>query len=112
MTELNHHIDQQTLRGSADVDIYKIEKYIRFMTPFSVIILTFIGIIVSSKKSRRGSGFQIALGFMIAFVFVIAFILSRALAEANTFNNPLLAVWLPNIIFSIVSVFLYRTVPR
>ena len=47
MTELNHHIDQQTLRGSADVDIYKIEKYIRFMSPFSVIILTFIGIIVS-----------------------------------------------------------------
>ena len=112
MSELNNHIDQQSLRGSADVDIYKIEKYIRIMSPFSVIILTFIGIIVSSKKSRQGTGVQIALGFLIAFLFVIAFMLSRALAEANTFNSPILAVWLPNIIFGLVGVILYRTVPR
>ena len=112
MSELNNHIDQQSLRGSADVDIYKIEKYIRIMSPFSVIILTFIGIIVSSKKSRQGTGVQIALGFLIAFLFVIAFMLSRALAEANTFNSPILAVWLPNIIFGLVGVILYSTVPR
>ncbi len=112
MSELNHHIDQQALRGSADVDIYKIEKYIRIMSPFSVIILTFIGIIVSSKKSRQGTGVQIALGFLIAFLFVIAFMLSRALAEANTFNSPILSVWMPNIIFGLVGVILYRTVPR
>ncbi len=111
MTELNEHIELQLSRGAEDVQVYRIEKYIRFMQPFTVIILMFIGVIVSARKNRRGTGFQIALGFLIAFVFIIFFILSRAIAEANTMN-PVIAVWIPNIIFSIVGIGLYYTVPR
>lgn len=111
MPELYDHIELQRSRGAEDVQIYLIEKYIRYMQPFTVLILMFIGLIVSAKKTRRGTGFQIALGFMIAFVFIIFFILSRAIAEANTMN-PILAVWLPNIIFSMVGVLLYHTIPR
>ena len=81
------------------------------LAPFTVLILTFIGIIVSSRKTRGGTGFQIALGFLIAFVFIIFFILARAIAEAGTMN-PILAVWLPNIIFSLVGFLMYYTVPR
>ena len=111
LSELNEHIVLQLSRGAEDVLIYRIEKYIRFMTPFTVLILTFIGLIVSARKSRRGTGFQIALGFLIAFVFIIFFILSRAIAEANTMN-PILAVWIPNIIFTGVGILMYHTVPR
>ncbi len=111
LTELNDYIDLQISRGAEDVQIYQIEKYIRFMQPFSVIILMFIGVIVSARKTRKGTGFQIALGFLIAFVFIIFFILSRAIAEANSFN-PMLAVWLPNIIFSAIGLVMYNTVPR
>ncbi|MEQ8550261.1 MAG: LptF/LptG family permease [Cyclobacteriaceae bacterium] len=111
LPELNAHIERQQLRGADDVQVYLIEKYIRFMQPFTVIILCFIALIVSARKSRRGTGFQIALGFLIAFVFVILFILTRAIAEAGTMN-PILAVWLPNIIFSMVGILLYNTVPR
>jgi lipopolysaccharide export system permease protein len=81
------------------------------MSPFTVLILMFIGVIVSAKKNRRGTGFQIAMGFFIAFVFIIFFILARAIAEANSIN-PIIAVWLPNIIFSIVGLVLYHTLPR
>ncbi len=111
MTELNNHIELQLSRGAEDVLVYRIEKYIRFMTPFTVIILTFIGLIVSARKSRRGTGFQIALGFLIAFVFIIFFILARAIAEANTMN-PIFAVWIPNLVFTGVGIVLYQLVPR
>lgn len=111
MPELNAYIGLQRSRGADDVQIYEIERYIRYMQPFGAIILMFIGVIVSARKTRRGTGFQIALGFLIAFIFIIMFILSRAIAEANTFN-PMLAVWIPNIIFSIVGIVLYNTVPR
>ena len=111
MPELNDHIELQLSRGAEDVLIYRIEKYIRYMQPFGVIILMFIGLIVSARKSRRGTGFQIALGFLIAFIFIIMFILSRAIAEANTMD-PVFAVWIPNITFSIVGLVLYNTVPR
>lgn len=112
LPELNAYIDLQQSRGADDVQIYVIEKYIRYMQPFTVIVLCFIGVIVSAKKSRRGTGFQIALGFLIAFVFIIFFILARAVAEAGSINPPIIAVWMPNIIFFIVGLILYRTVPR
>ena len=111
LTELNDHIDLLLSRGSEDVQLYFIEKYVRFMQPFSVIVLMFIGVIVSARKNRRGTGYQIALGFLIAFIYIIAFVLAKSIAEANTFN-PILSVWIPNIIFSFVALFMYHTVPR
>lgn len=111
LPELDDYIELQQSRGADDVQIYQIEKYIRFMQPFTVLILCFIGLIVSAKKSRRGTGYQIALGFFIAFAFVIAFVLAKAIAEAGSMD-PLLAVWIPNIVFSGVGLLLYNTVPR
>lgn len=109
--ELNQHIKELENRGSVESEIYVIEKYIRYMTPFTVLILTFIGLTVSARKARGGAGFQIALGFLIAFIFIIAYIMARSIAQAGTMN-PLLAVWLPNITFSIVAIVMYKTVPR
>lgn len=111
LDELKDYISLQQSREADDVAIYLIEKYIRYMSPFSVLILTFIGIIVSARKSRGGTGFQIALGFLIAFLYIIVFIFSRAIAEAGSIH-PILAVWVPNIGFSMVGAFLYFTVPR
>lgn len=111
LSELKDYIALQQSRGADDVPLYQIEKYIRYMQPFTVVILMAIGLIVSARKSRRGTGFQIALGFLIAFLFIIAFILAKSIAEAGSMS-PIIAIWLPNILFSIVSVLLYKTVPR
>ena len=111
LTELNDYIKLQQSRGADDVHLYQIEKYIRYMQPFTVVVLMFIGLIVSARKSRQGTGFQIALGFLIAFAFIITFILANAIAEAGSMNT-ILAIWMPNIIFSLVGLVLYKTVPR
>ncbi|MEQ9439297.1 MAG: LptF/LptG family permease [Cyclobacteriaceae bacterium] len=111
LNELDQHIDRQQERGATDIPVFQVEKYIRYMSPFTAIILTFIGVIMSAKKSRGGSGFQIALGFLIAFIFIIFFIFARSIAEVNSMN-PMLAVWLPNIVFTAVGVLLYYTVRR
>ncbi len=111
MTELNNYIGLLKERGADNVKLYLIERYIRFMSPFAAIILVFIGVVVSSRKTRGGTGFQIALGFVIAFVFIIFFIMSKAIAE-NSNINPILAVWIPNIVFSMVGMVLYKFTPR
>lgn len=98
-------------RGADNVAYYKIERYVRFMSPFAALILTFIGVIMSARKTRGGSGFQIAMGFLMAFIYILLFILSRTFAE-NGSEYPVLAVWLPNIIFASVGLVLYKTVPR
>ena len=111
MTELNEYIALLKDRGADNVKVYLIERYIRYMSPFAALILVFIGVVVSSRKTRGGTGFQIALGFVIAFVFIIFFILSKAIAENSTMN-PILAVWIPNIVFTGVGLLLYKLTPR
>jgi lipopolysaccharide export system permease protein len=98
-------------RGADNVAFYKIERYVRFMSPFAAIILTFIGVIMSAQKTRGGSGFQIAMGFLLAFIYILLFILSRTFAE-NGAEYPIFAVWLPNIVFALTGLVLYKTVPR
>ncbi len=109
--ELNSTIALLKSRGADNVETYVVEKYMRYMSPFAIIILTFIGVIVSARKSRGGAAFQIALGFLIAFVFIICFMLGREFALKSVVS-PLLGVWMPNIIFTVVSLLVYRTVPR
>jgi lipopolysaccharide export system permease protein len=111
LPELNAYIDLLKSRGADGLEVYLIEKYIRFTQPFAILILTAIGVIVSARKSRRGVGWQIALGFMLAFIYILFFLLSKGVAEAGTINT-LFAVWLPNIVFSLIGVVLYKTLPR
>ncbi|NNF22807.1 MAG: YjgP/YjgQ family permease [Saprospiraceae bacterium] len=109
--ELDAKIRDLQFRGLDGYEIYQIEKYIRITYPFTIIILTFIGVIVSARKARGGTGFQMALGFVIAFVFIIFWVMSKSMAEGGSMN-PVLAVWLPNISFSLIGLLLYKTVPR
>lgn len=111
LPELNDYIALLKSRGADGLEVYLIEKYIRFTQPFAILILTAIGVIVSARKSRRGVGWQIALGFMLAFVYILFFLLSKGVAEAGTIST-LFAVWLPNMVFSFIGVLLYKTLPR
>jgi len=109
--ELNRYINERSMRGADDVEIYLIEKYERYSYPFAIIILTIIGVILSSRKARGGVGFQIALGFVLAFIFIIFVIMSRSMAQVGSVP-PLLAAWIPSIVFSCIGIILYKTVPR
>jgi lipopolysaccharide export system permease protein len=109
--ELTEHIQKLRFRGASNVEVYEVEKYIRFTSPFTVLILTFMGVIVSARKRRGGSGFQIALGFFLSFIYILFFIMSKTIAEAGSMH-PAFAVWLPNITFALISISMYRALPR
>ena len=109
--ELDEKIYEINSRGLEGVEIYQVEKYFRFTMPYTVLVLVFIGVIVSSRKTRGGTGLQIALGFIISFIFIIFVITSRGIAEGGIIN-PAVAVWIPNVVFSGVGLLMYRYVPR
>lgn len=111
LTELNKYIKTLKSRGSSGIDAYKVEKYTRIASPFSIFILTFMGVIVSSRKSRGGTGSQIALGFALSFIFILFVMMFRTFAEAGTFP-PEISVWIPAIIFGAISGVMYKFVPR
>lgn len=111
LPELNRFINERIMRGSDDVETYQIEKYERFSYPFAILILTMIGVILSARKARGGVGFQIALGFILAFIFIIFVIMSRSMAQVGSVP-PVLAAWIPSLVFSLIGAVLYKTVPR
>lgn len=110
-SELNAYLKELRSRGADNTATYAVEEYLRITYPFSVIILTLIGVILSARKSREGAGFQIALGFVLAFVYIIFYITSRTIAQAGSMD-PLLACWLPNLVFAGIGVILYKSVPK
>jgi lipopolysaccharide export system permease protein len=111
LPELNKFIKDKQERGADDVETYLVEKYERFSYPFAIIVLTIIGVILSARKSRGGVGLQIALGFALAFVFIIFVIMSRSLAQVGDVP-PMIASWIPLMVFSVIGAVLYKTVPR
>jgi len=111
LPELDEHIRLLRERGAEGIQLFLIEKYSRFTYPFAIIILTMIGVIVSARKSRRGIGAQIALGFALAFVYILFFFMSKAIALGGTVP-PVLAVWLPNVVFTSVGFILYKAIPK
>ncbi len=109
--QLNNYIAQQTMRGDSNINEYKIEKYKRLANPFSIFILTLIGVSLASRKVRGGMGLHLGLGLLISFSFILFMQISVVFAT-NGSMNPLLAVWLPNVLFAFVAMYLYRKAPK
>ncbi len=111
LNELDDQIKTLRARGSTGIEIYEVEKYTRYTSPVTIFILVFMGVIVSARKSRGGTGPQIALGFLLSFIFILFFTLFRTFAE-NGSMPPQISVWVPNIIFGLISIAMYKYVPR
>jgi lipopolysaccharide export system permease protein len=109
--ELNRFIKEQKLQGAADIDLYLIEKHRRFSFPFSAFILTLIGVSVSSKKVKGGIGMQLGIGLLISFSYIVFIQFSSQFAISGAFS-PIIASWIPNIIFAFVAFFMYRMAPK
>lgn len=106
-SDLREFLTNEQDRGLDSGKKYAIELYRRSADPFTILILTLIGVSVASRKVRGGMGLHLALGIILGATFVI---LSKFAATFSTNMSlpPLLGVWIPNILFSFVALYLYR----
>ena len=109
--QLNEFIERERLRGSPMIKSYMIDKYERLLSPLMVIIMTFIGVAVSSRKVRGGMGLHLAIGITIAFSYVMFSQVSTVFSVQGNMS-PLLSVLLPSIFYGILAIFLLRTTPK
>ncbi|HYE55793.1 MAG TPA: LptF/LptG family permease [Chitinophagaceae bacterium] len=109
--ELKEYIRQANIRGQEGLNEFKVERYKRDATSVSVVILTMIGAIIASRKTRGGLGLHLALGLMIGVLFFGMNTFSTVFST-NADLDPVLAAWLPNIIFTAVAIFLYIRAPK
>jgi lipopolysaccharide export system permease protein len=110
-TELNDLIRLEKLRGTEGINSLLVERYNRDAIPVSVIILTLIGAILSSKKVRGGSGFHLAVGVIWSVLYILFSRFSIVFATKGNFP-ALLAAWTPNMIFAILTYYFYLKASR
>lgn len=109
--ELLDYISKQTSRGSGNVVQYEVEFHKRIAMSFSSFILTIIGLSLSSRKRKGGMGLYLGIGLALSFSYIMLQTVSSTFAiQADT--PPLLAAWIPNIIFAVIAYFCYRHAPN
>ncbi len=111
LRELDDFIEKQLMQGETNVTSYQIERHNRIAFPFSLFILTLIGVAVSSRKMRGGIGLQIAIGVVISFSYILFIQFSKQFAIGGMLP-VMAAVWLPNVFFFFIAIYLFRLAPR
>ncbi|MBQ9137731.1 MAG: LptF/LptG family permease [Alistipes sp.] len=109
--ELNDFLTQQRSKGSDSIRQIEVERHIRFSYPFGTFILTLIGVSLSSRKVRGGTGLHIGIGITLCFSYIMLTRVFEEFAKGGSMPT-MIAVWLPNIIFMIVGIYLYRKAPK
>lgn len=111
LKDLRRLIQVQTERGDKNVMFAEIELNERISMPFSAFILTILGVSLSTKKRRGGTGWNIALGIGISFTYILFQRFSQMFVFAGALP-PAIAIWLPNIIFAVVAAIMYKIAPK
>lgn len=109
--ELKDYIDKQRNRGSGNLSIFEVEYHKRFASPFAAFILSTIGMSLSSRKRKGGMGFSLGIGIALSATYILLQGIS-ATFSTNAGMHPALAAWMPNILYTIIAIYLYRKAPQ
>jgi len=109
--ELVDYIKLLQLQGSDELKLFLIEKHRRYASPFAVFILTLIGVSLSSRKVRGGIGMNIGMGLLLSFSYIL---FQQFASQFSLKGNlgPMIAMWIPNIIYTIIALVLYKMAPK
>ena len=107
--ELNQFIAKEFAKGSDQISFYELEKYQRTAMPFAAYILTLIGVGIAGRKIRGGIGLQILVGIVLTAIYFFSMKMSTV-ASTNAGLPPIYGVWIPNIIFSFVAIYLSKKI--
>jgi lipopolysaccharide export system permease protein len=100
-------IDKEKRRGLKPIKAFVNEINRRTADPFTILILTVIGVAISARKVRGGMGLHLAIGIFIGAIFI--FISKFSIVFSQNPNIPsLLGIWLPNIVFGSIAYFLAK----
>ncbi len=111
MRQLKAYINELRMQGADNINQPIVDLNERVSGPFSTFILTLIGVSLSTRKVRGGIGIHVAIGIVICFLYILFMQFSSEFAIKGNLS-PVVAAWIPNIIFGFVGIFLYRLAPK
>ena len=109
--ELKRYINKQKDRGSSNVVQYEVEYHKRIASCFASFILTIIGASLSARKRKGGMGLYLGIGMGLSFSYILLQTVSSTFA-INADTPPILAAWIPNILYAFIAYFCYKHAPN
>jgi lipopolysaccharide export system permease protein len=109
--ELARYVKKQRSRGVSSVKQFEIEYHRRFAACAAAFILTIIGVSLSSRKVKGGMGMNIGIGLVLSFTYIIFMTLTQSFA-INGMTSPFVAMWIPNLVYSLIALYLYFRASR
>ncbi|MFN8310426.1 MAG: LptF/LptG family permease [Chitinophagales bacterium] len=109
--ELTHYIEEMRAGGQNYIEFYEVERYRRTASAASVFIMTLIGVSVASRKVRGGLGWHLVLGIGLSALYEIIGKFSVTFST-NATLPPVLGVWIPNLIFGVLAIYLLKKAPK
>ena len=109
--ELQDYIKREKLKGAEEVVSYDMEKHNRIASPFATLIMTLIGVSLSSRKLRGGIGMHLGLGILLTFIYILLMRVTTVFATVGDLP-PYLAAWIPNVIFGVIGLGLLKKAPK
>ena len=107
--ELAEYIDRQKMRGVGNIKSFEVEYQRRYAMTAAAFILTVIGMALSSRKVKGGLGVNIGIGLVLSFSYILFMTVTQTFAISGM-TSPLVAMWIPNVIYTVIAVVLYRRV--
>ncbi|MDD3787149.1 MAG: LptF/LptG family permease [Petrimonas sp.] len=108
--QLRRHIKSQKERGMGNIQPFQIEYHTRIASALSAFILTLIGAALSARKVKGGMGLNIGIGLALSMAYILFMTISSSFAVSGVMS-PMIAAWVPNLIFIGIAVYLYRRAP-
>ena len=109
--QLRRLIRDQKVRGDKDVMFSLIEQNERWAMPFAAFILTLIGVSLSSVKRRGGIGLNLGIGIALSFSYILFLRFAQMFVYSGSLP-PFIALWLPNVLYLGIAIYLYRIAPK
>jgi lipopolysaccharide export system permease protein len=109
--QLRQYIERQKMRGVANIQAFEIEYHKRYAMTAAAFILTVIGMSLSSKKVKGGMGINIGIGLLLSFSYILFMTVTSSFAVSGL-TSPLIAMWIPNILYAIIAITLYFKASR
>lgn len=109
--ELKRYISKQKDRGSSNVVQYEVEYHKRIASSFASFILTIIGASLSARKRKGGMGLYLGIGMALSFSYILLQTVCATFA-INASTPPMLAAWIPNILYSFIAYYCYKKAPN
>ena len=109
--ELKRYISKQKDRGSSNVVQYEVEYHKRIASCFASFILTVIGASLSARKRKSGMGLALGVGLALSFSYILLQTVSSTFA-INAGTPPMLAAWIPNLLYVFIAYYCYKKAPN